>query len=167
MFFEAFLCPCCKKAGFLILNGLIRGFTESSSSIRNSRGHYIICSARRKGGHGCGKSFPVFLSAVIKYHSISTESLWQFLGNISSKMSSIAAFRAVLHSYSDRTIHRFRSRLRKCQVIIRTNLLTLCSVPQCTNTDPLIQTITHLRAAFASSPDPVASYQFTFMTPLF
>lgn len=163
---KLFQCPFCKKTGFLILNGIISGFSESSFHII-TRGHTVICSARRAGKRGCGKSFSLFLSKVIKYHTVSTESIWKFLINISSKMTSITAFRTVLDSYSDRTIQRFRCRFKKAQFTIRTNILSLCTAPLCTENDPLLQTIAHLRVAFQNSSDPISDYQIRFMTSLF
>lgn len=82
-------------------------------------------------------------------------------------MTSITAFRTVLDSYSDRTIQRFRCRFKKAQFTIRTNILSLCTAPLCTENDPLLQTIAHLRVAFQNSSDPISDYQIRFMTSLF
>jgi hypothetical protein len=160
---KLFICPHCKRVGTLILNGLIRGYSESSSETA-IRGHYLICNKRRKEGRrGCGKSFSVFLAETLKHLSISTKSFWKFLQNMFDGDSTVAAFRGVLNSsFSDSTIHRLRARFNNIQAKIRTRLLTICSAPHSLTASPLLQTIAHLKAAFRGTDDPIALFQIRF-----
>lgn len=160
-------CPNCKRIGTLILNGLIRSYSESSP-LRIICGHYVLCNHRRKGRRGCGKSFSVYLAKTLKHLNICTKSLWKFLQNIADGKGTITAFRNVLSSsFCDRTIHRFRARFHNIQSKIRTRLLSICSAPECLTSNHLLQTITHLKVAFTGTDDPIAEFQMRFNESLF
>lgn len=152
-------CPFCKLVGTLIHHGFLRGYRNSEYSTRGKR---FLCNHRRARNKGCGRTFSCLWTSVIAHRSIHTLSLWMFLSNIANgARSRLSAFKAVLPTNSGKTIHRLWKRFAMQQPIIRTDLLRLLKPPETKSENPIIQTITHLAAAFPSA-DPVADFQHHF-----
>jgi hypothetical protein len=156
-------CPSCKGIGCLIFNGLV---PQCKGCPDQNRGQRIYCNTRRcRGIKGCGKSFSLMHAMVLKHLTINTEILWKFLSNIAAGMTSIPAFAAAqAGTFSDRTIHRLRSRFTRKGSAIRTMLSTICPPPTTVSSKPIVQTINHLQAAFATQPCPISAFQLRFQT---
>jgi hypothetical protein len=160
------LCPNCKKAGCLILHGFLRGYEEASQE-KFIRAHRVICNPRRRQTRkGCGQSFSIYKTGVMKYIRIGTVSLWRFLIGVAGGMSKIAAFRSVLPaSFHHRSIHRWWRRFALFrQSGIRSLLSTVAAAPSVQSPDPAIATIRHLQAAFPCATCPIDDFHCTFQS---
>ncbi|MGH7989281.1 MAG: hypothetical protein ACREDS_03690 [Limisphaerales bacterium] len=63
------------------------------------------------------------------------------------------------------TIYRLRRRLQRCLDRVRTQLCREQSPPASRQTDPLLQTVEHLRMIFSRSACPPADFQLHFQRP--
>jgi len=162
---KLYYCPHCKKSGFLILHGYLRGNSEDTYTETIKRGHRIFCSNRRKqGGNGCGKTIPILLCAFIKYFTITSNTVWTFLDNIKQGLNRL---RALGHTdLVASSIYRINERFKHNQTLIRT-LLARIKKPPDLNTvqDPVIATIIHLESVFKKHP--ITEFQYCFQAPFF
>jgi hypothetical protein len=157
------LCPHCNARGFLILHGYLYGYSETGME-RIRRGHRIFCS-NRKMKKGCGRTFSILISVLIKNFILSTETLWCFLDKVKDGMSLAESFRASGSDMSDGAIYRILRKFRHNQVYIRTLLTGRRAPPDIKHVkDPVIQTIIHLKTAFNGSLCPVSQFQYHFQT---
>ena len=159
-------CPHCRERGCLILHGYLYGYGEGPGSKRRKRGHRIFCSNRRKkNDKGCGRTFSILLSCVIKKYITSAISLWKFLDNISEDKSLIRALRSTSSNIQEAGIYSIFNKFQNRQADIRTRPMSLKDPPALKHTrSSVIQTIQHLRSVFKESVCPVPQFQYHFQT---
>jgi len=157
-------CPHCKRVGCLILHGYLKGYGEDFYDQDQIRGHRIYCS-NRNTRDGCGRTFSLLPSSLLKGFTITALHLWLFLKKALVHASRIAAFKAAdIPLCSDAAYYIFRSFSRNASRI-RSFLLRRCPVPEPPMTDdPCRQTIEHLQAAFHDKSCPVSAFQNIFQT---
>jgi len=156
-------CPHCHRIGFLILHGYLHGYADTKVSHRIIRGRRIFCSNRKKRC-GCGRTFSLLASNVIKHFMISAHTLWRFLEKFKDGLSIADAFRKSGSNMRISSAYRLFNRFRFNQPGIRSFLSRISPPPQLQQVkDPLIQTIVHLGAAF--NVFPVAAFQHAFQAP--
>jgi hypothetical protein len=159
-------CPHCRNRGCLVLHGYLYGYGESRKSKRSKRGHRIFCSNRNKRkGKGCGRTFSMLISGLIKNHIISAKSVWKLLDNIKEDKSLVSALRRSDSDIEEAGIYNIIRRFKNNQAKIRTLLIIIKDPPVLKHTkDSIIQTIDHLRSAFKGSTCPVSQFQYYFQT---
>lgn len=162
-------CPHCRNRGCLILHGYLYGYTEDTSSDVIKRGHRIFCSNRRtREKNGCGRTFSVLISGIIKNHTISAESVWKLLEKIKENVSLVRAVRSSDSNIDEAGIYRIFRKFKDNQFKIRTFLMGIKGPPFLKHTkDSAIQTIEHLKSVFEGSLCPVAEFQHHFQASFF
>lgn len=155
-------CPHCKEIGSLILHGYLYGYDEKVYGKRIIRGRRIFCSNRRRR-KGCGRTFSLLKSNMLKGFNIGAESFWRFLRGIVKGRDKIQAFRHLRLSFSNTTVYRLWKRFSQCQSRIRTHLFTRHPPPKLLHVhSPAIQTILHLKSVFKRGPCPICAFQECF-----
>lgn len=155
-------CPYCLLIGYLILHGYLRGYDETDFQNRIIRGRRIFCSNRNRRG-GCGRTFSILKSFILKHFTLTAYTLWHFLDNLAKGMSKLAAFRETKIPSADSTIYWLYKLFCNSQSQIRTKLLQRTSSPLFEG-DHALQTISHLKKVFRNSESPVSAYQNHFQT---
>jgi len=159
------LCPGCKQPCTLILYGFIYGFDEKGDNKQKVRGRKVFCNSRKKRNKGCGRIFRVLASNIIKNYIITAKSLWCFLNNSVKLPSKIEAFRNLEFPLHDSSTYRLWKKFKNSQSKIRTYLNNLLPAPDLPGvTNPMIQTINHLKLVFNNSTCPIAEFQNKFQT---
>lgn len=156
-------CPHCKMVGMLIRHGSLRGYDETSRTIRARR---IFCS-NRNARPGCGRTVSVWIASKIRRLKLTTGALWRFLNRAVAGTIG-AAIRAADCRLSDRTLQRIWKRFDQGQSKIRTALSGLSSPPrlpaESSRRPAAAQVLAHLRAVFPDADCPIAAYQQTMQT---
>jgi hypothetical protein len=156
-------CPHCKTIGFLNLHGYLTGYNEHDSQ-KVIRGRRIFCNNRGRCT-GCGKTFSILAAHILKKFIISAQSIWRFLKNVLKGQPKIQAFQKAAITLSRSSCYRIWKLFRLRQPAIRSKLLNLCTVPINPLTrQPQLQTIMHLKTAFASASCPITAFQNHFQT---
>ncbi len=146
---KQFLCPHCRKRGYLILHGYLYGYEEQGDWSR--RGHRVFCSNRNRKA-GCGRTFPLLKSRFIKHFMISARMLFAMLALFSRGLCPSKIHGRLRDRISRTSIYRIYHRFRRNQPRIRTLLTRIKDPPDtCGVTDPFVQTIIHLKSAFSGS----------------
>ena len=91
--------------------------------------------------------------------------LWRWLVEVLAGLSFKAAAEKVRLPFALETVYRLRRGLRQCLASVRTRLCREQSPPVSSQTDPLLQTVEHLRAVFPGSSCPPAEFQLHFQRP--
>lgn len=155
-------CPYCHLTGFLILHDWLYGYSESSL-VKIRKGKRIFCSNRnlRKG---CGRTFILLLAYFIRRIRIRTNPLWDFLSNCLRGKDKRNAFRlACPQGLSDSTLYRIWNRFKERQSFLRERLFRRMPQPPAVKTsDPVLETIRHLKAAFPKTRCPLRAFQLHF-----
>jgi hypothetical protein len=155
-------CPFCHLIGTLILHGYLRGYDESYDSNKITRGRRIFCSNRKKK-NGCGRTFSILLSFILKKFNIHANSLWSYLKSISDGSNKKKGFESTGLNFSNTSIYRLYNHFKNHQTHIRINLLKKCKPPPLPDTiNPVVQTIKHLQKSFKCADCPIIKYQETF-----
>ena len=158
-------CPHCRRVGYLILHGYLRGNDDMETTINIIRARRLFCSNRNRR-LGCGRTVSVFLAQVIKRFTISTQHLWLFIKNITNGSDKIQSLRKTGLSYCQASAYRLYNKIYLNQSRLRALLLKKCPPPDhIQSRNPLIKTIAHLKRAFGRAPDPVAAFQLHFQIP--
>lgn len=156
-------CPHCRLIGALILHGYLYGYDESATDKRVVRGRRIFCNNRKKRRPGCGRTFSVLSADRIKKFGITAVNVWIFLTQFMLLANKAAALRQLKISISASAAYRLWKRFADRQSPIRTALSRLCPPPkQPSATEPAIQTLAHLEAAFSPCACPIAAFQKRF-----
>ena len=128
------------------------------------RGQRVWCSNRGQRG-GCGRSFSIFLAEVLPRHTVSGPQVWRLLERLLSGDSIKAAVEALGLPFALETpyhlLHRLKARLPQ----VRSLLCREQKAPASSQTDPLLQTVEHLRSVFAPSACPPRDFQLHFQRP--
>ena len=91
-------CPHCGKVGFLIGHGFLGGYSETGQE-HVVRGWRFFCSNRHRR-RGCGRTFSVLLSDVLKGFMVRAHTLWNYLKKVTGGMSRRAAWEQTRESFS-------------------------------------------------------------------
>lgn len=159
-------CPHCRKIGFLILHGPLYGLCVDKNGNELCRGHRYLCN-NRNNRSGCGRTFSILWSYVIKYSIAGAHCVWKFLSSIKRGRAKNTVFKNGALGFTSRCADRWLEKLKKYQYTIRTNLLKKTPVPRINNGNSLIQMLYHLKYAFIGSSCPIADYQKHFQISFF
>ena len=124
----------------------------------------MFCSNRGQRG-GCGKTFSVVLAEVLPRHTLTASLVWRWLVKVLAGLSFKAAAEKLRLPFALETVYRLRRRLRHGLHKVRTRLCREQSPPASAHTDPLLQTVEHLRAVFPDRECPLAAFQLHFQCP--
>lgn len=128
------------------------------------RGQRVYCSNRGQRG-GCGRTFSLVLADILPRHTLTASLVWRWLVEVLAGFSFKAAAEKLRLPFALETVYRLRRGLRRGLDLIRTRLCREQSPPVSGQTDPLLQTVEHLRAVFPGSGCPPAEFQLHFQRP--
>ncbi len=157
-------CPHCKKTGLLILHGPLKGACLTEEGKDLDKGHRFFCNNRKKR-RGCGRTFSLSISYVLKYLQTSTNCLWKFLNSIINGKPKNTVFKESHFPFSIGCGNHWLNQLKKYQYKIRNLLLKKSLPPETKTRNPLIQLLQHIKTAFSAEKCPLAAYQEYFQTP--
>ena len=152
--------PECRRVGCLIGHGHLRGYGEGGE--REIRGDRVLCSDRRRGPKGCGKTFSILPEALLRRRQVRAPQLYEFFEGMLRGLSRYAAWKALRIMFSIRHAYRLWRAFLDHQLRIRQLLCRLAPPPRCAVADPALQVVEHLQRAFAGAPCPIAAYQAWF-----
>lgn len=156
-------CPHCKKVGYLIRHGFLRGYDPMHRG-KAVRARRVFCSNRNRAA-GCGRTFSVWLADKLKRLFLTTDALWDFLQQAALTGNKRQAFQNLQSQLSDSAAYRIWKRFLKAQPALRTALSSLYKPPPSDSSEPAQLTIAHLSAAFPEHPlDPIAAFQVKLQT---
>lgn len=159
-------CPACAQTGHLIFHGALVGYGGQGSE-RQKRGHRVFCSNRHRK-RGCGKTFSVLFSLLLKARIIPAALVVSFIGTVLAGACQHAAWLSLAHGFSLESGYRIWRDWMASQAYLRTWLCRKIPPPrpECVG-DGMAQTWDHPRRAFAGRPCPVAAFQEDFQQPFF
>jgi hypothetical protein len=160
------LCPFCRAAQTLNCHSKLYGNDPASQQDRQvRRGQRVWCSNRGARG-GCGRSFSIFLADVLPRHTVNASALGSLLKRLLEGGSIKAAVESLKLGFALETLYHLLARLRQRLPSIRSALCREQKAPASSQSDPLLQTVEHLRRVFTQSPCPLAEFQLHFGRPL-
>jgi len=158
-------CPHCGCFGTLNRHSRSVGNDPLRASGQSFRGQRVFCSNRGRRG-GCGRTFSLVLADVLPRHTMTASLLWRWLVKLLAGFSLKAAAEKLRLPFALETVYRLRRGLRQCLASVRTRLCREQSPPASGQTNPLLQTVEHLRQVFSDSECPPAAFQLHFQRPL-
>jgi hypothetical protein len=160
-------CPFCGAAETLNCHSKLYGNDPKADDgqAQGQRGQRVWCSNRGQRG-GCGRSFSIFLADVLPRHTVSASGLWSLLDRLREGSSIKAAVQALGLPFPLETLYHLLQRLRGRLAAIRSTLCRQGPPPASWQTDPLLQTVEHLRGLFPKSECPPAEFQLHDQHPL-
>jgi hypothetical protein len=105
------------------------------------------------------------LAEVLPRHTLPASRVWSWLVAVLAGLSFQAAAEKLRLPFALETLYRLRRCLRRGLDRVRTRLCRAPSPPVSTHTDPLLQTVAHLRAVFPDSECPPAAFQLRLQQP--
>ena len=130
------------------------------------RGQRVFCSDRGQRG-GCGRTFSIWSADILPRHTFTAPFLWQLLCGLLEGSSIKAAFEALgSPPFALETCYHVLQRLREQLSEVRSLLSREQKSPSSAQTDPLLQTVEHLRRVFPKSSCPLVDFQIHFQHPL-
>jgi len=157
-------CPRCGQVETLNRHSLLHGNDPTQASGQAVRGQRVFCSNRGQRG-GCGKTFSLVLADILPRHTLTALRVWSWLVEVLAGLSFKAAAEKLRLPFALETIYRMRRGLQRGLDRVRTRLCREQSPPVSTHTDPLLQTVEHLRAVFPDCECPLAAFQLRFQHP--
>ena len=157
-------CPHCGCVGSLNRHSRALGNDPRAADGETFRGQRVYCSNRGQRG-GCGKTFSIVLAEVLPRHTLTASLVWRWLVKLLAGLSLKAAAEKLRLPFALETVYRLRRGMRQCLAAVRTRLCQEQSPPVSAHTDPLLQTMEHLRAVFPDSECPTAAFQLRFQRP--
>ena len=162
-------CPFCRRQGFLVGHGNIRGYSPNGSP-GDIRGKRLFCSNRGSRRKGCGRTFSILKSSRIKRHLVPTFVVWSFLtlflGGLTIKGAWMAALSQTGARFCDSLGYKLWPKVRREQSVLRPHLCGLVEPPSDTGLPVgktrdscATQLLEHLRRVFAESDDPISAFQ--------
>lgn len=106
------------------------------------------------------------LAEVLPRHTLRASQLWRWLVELLAGLSVKAVVEKLRLPFGLETIYRLGRRWRRRLDEVRTRLCREQSPPVSTHTEPLLQTVEHLRAFFPDSACPPVDFQLHFQHPL-
>jgi hypothetical protein len=107
----------------------------------------------------------LFLADILPRHTLRASLVWPWLVQVLAGLSRKAAAEKLRLPFALETIYRLGRRLHRRVEVWRTRLYREESPAASTHSDPLRQTLEHLRAVLAGSPCPPADFQLRFQQP--
>jgi len=140
-------CPACGAQETFVRHGFVRG--SISANEYGIRGWRIYCDPDSPHGAGCGWAPSIWLSSTLIRRYFSAEQLCDFIQALLSGLSVYSSWKHALSFMSLRTGYRLFHRLKECQSILRTQLLSRSPPPEKKSAGlPLLQMFMHLQEAF-------------------
>jgi hypothetical protein len=160
-------CPECGAAETLNCHSKLFGNDPNSSDGqgRVQRGQRVWCSNRGQRG-GCGRSFCIFLADVLPRHTVMGPELWRLLERLLGGDSIKAAAEALGLPFALETLYHLLHRLKGRLPQVRSLLYREQKAPASSQSDPLLETVEHLRSLFPKSACPATDFQLHFQHPL-
>jgi hypothetical protein len=134
-------------------------------------GEATVCAARvfcndRGNMGGCGRTYSVVLIERMRRYIVSCQTLWHFLLLLLYGKRIKDAWEITTSAFDTDTGYKIRTSFVKSQSHIRTLLNRLGPPGKPNNiTDPVLQTIQHLKTAFRASSCPISAFQLRFQRP--
>ena len=155
-------CPRCGAAQSLNCHSKLYGNDpESATGEPTLRGQRVWCCPRGQRG-GCGKSFSIFLAEVMPRHTLRASTLWSLLERLLAGGSISRAAKGLAAPFVLESLYHLLRRTRLRLAAVRSALCQECPAPASSQTDPLLQSVEHLRQAFPRSGCPCADFQLRF-----
>jgi hypothetical protein len=159
-------CPFCGAAETLNRHSKLYGNDLGSrTGGQRDRGQRVWCCSRGRRG-GCGRSFSIFLADVLPRHTVSAGWLWKLLQRLLEGGSIRAACQALSLPLALESVYHLLDRWRRRLSAARSVLCREQKALASSQTDPLLQTVEHLRQFFPKSGCPCAEFQLHFQKPL-
>jgi len=163
---KQFCCPGCGAAETLNWHSKLYGNDPEAADGQVQRGQRVFCCDRGQRG-GCGRTFSIWLADVLPRHTFRAASLWGLLCALLKGNSIQSAFEAVPSlPFALETCYHLLQRLRDGLSGVRCRLSREQKSPSSAQTDPLLQTVEHLRLLFPKSSCPLVDFQIHFQRPL-
>jgi len=105
------------------------------------------------------------LADVFPRHTLTASLLWSWLAELLAGLSPKAAFEKLRLPFALESFYRLRRKLRERLDAFRSRLCRTQKPPASAHTDPLMQTIEHLRRVFSCSLCAPAAFQLHFQRP--
>jgi hypothetical protein len=157
-------CPHCGCLGSLNRHSRSVGNDPNTVDGETFRGQRVFCSNRGQRG-GCGRTFAFFLADVLPRHTLTASLMWPWLVKLLAGLSLKAAAEKLRLPFALETMYRLRRSLRHGLDQVRTRLCREQSPPVSAQSDPLLQTVEHLRRVFPGGACPPADFQLRFQRP--
>lgn len=157
-------CPHCRRIGYLIGHGFLRGYAENGQE-QVIRGRRFFCSNRYRR-RGCGGTFSVLLADMLRGFMVRARTLWRFLQGVSDGLSRKAAWEQAQEAFSLQSGYRLWRKFNRAQTHIRAFLSRRCPAPASSSAEPMKQLLAHLKCAFPSETCPFAGFQSHFQHSL-
>jgi hypothetical protein len=158
-------CPLCGAAETLNCHSKLYGNDpDSTAGGQIQRGQRVWCCPRGQRG-GCGRSFSIFLAAVLPRHTVTASALWSLLERGLAGGSIKAAVEALDLPFALESLYHVLQRMRGRLAVVRSALCRQQEPRASSQTDPLLQTAEHLQSLFAHSDCPPADFQLYFQRP--
>lgn len=102
---------------------------------------------------------------VLPRHSFTASRVWAWLVELLAGLSVKAAAEKARLPFALEAVYRLCRKLRGRLDALRSRLCRAQAPPASTRTEPLLQTLEHLRAVFAGAVCPLADFQLCFQQP--
>ena len=158
-------CPFCHCAKSLNRHSFICGNDPACHQGQHIKGQRVFCSDRGQRG-GCGRTFPVFLADILPRFTVSASLLWQLLGLLLEGQTIYSAVPKLRQAFCRGTFYRIVHLVRQRLDLLRSFLCRICPPPASSQSDPLLQTVEHFRAAFPQTDCPAQAFQTHFQADL-
>jgi hypothetical protein len=158
-------CPHCHRAGAIVGHGWLRGYAERGNA-REVRGRRFLCSARLRL-KGCGRTFSVWLKAIVPRFTVRTPTLSALLKAVVAGESRKSAWERLEAGLSLRSAYRLWARLLGAQSHMRTVLCRLTPPPFTEDPRPIAQLLAHLEQALGSAGCVLAGFQLELQRGVF
>ncbi|RKY40532.1 MAG: hypothetical protein DRP85_08385 [Candidatus Makaraimicrobium thalassicum] len=160
-------CPHCGQVGFLNAHGFLWGKTADGS--QTLRGWRVFCSNRGRRG-GCGRTFSIHRSNVLRRRSFRAPQLREFLKALFRGQSRHAAGVAGwLEPLRPRSVYPIWQALQRNLPRLRSLLCRRSPPPDSRQSDPILgpvaQISKHLSCAFPKAACPISAFQAHFQEP--
>lgn len=105
------------------------------------------------------------LAGVLPRHSFTAGRVWAWLVELLAGLSVKAAAEKARLPFALETVYRLRRKMHRRLDALRSRLCREQPPPESRRTEPLLQTLEHLRAVFATAECPPAAFQLRFQRP--
>ena len=143
---------------------MLRGNDPAVVNGQIVRGQRAFCSDRGQR-RGCGKTFPLFLASVLPRHTFTAALLGALLGKLLGGATIKAAAESLRLPFSLEAVYGIVRRCRRQLGVVRSFLSREQPPPASAQTDPLLQTLEHLRRVFLPPVCALAAHQRHFQRP--
>ena len=156
-------CPLCGRKETLNRHSRLQVKPVEKNAGASQRGQRVFCSNRGRRG-GCGRTFSIFLSAVLPRHSLRAPVFWNLLHKLLKGSSMKAAVGvACAQVFSLEGAYRIVRAMRRRLDGVRTLLCAKAPPPASVQPDPLLQTVEHLQYIFPENAP--GAFQTCFQKP--